>query len=123
MNSKNIFAENLKKYMKIHKKTRRDVCKDLGFSYFTFTDWVNGRYYPRMDKVEMLADYFGIKKSDLIEEKELSANAIAEAELHFEMTEDEDYVGMYPDFKKLDASKRKIVMSLVHDLAETKTEA
>lgn len=69
MNNKSVFAANLKKYMKIHEKSRQDVCKDLGFSYYTFSDWVNGKKYPRMDKVEMLANYFGILKSDLIEDK------------------------------------------------------
>ena len=69
MDNKNIFANNLKYHMELSGKTRRDVCAALGFSYYTFSDWVNGKKYPRMDKVEMLADYFGILKSDLIEEK------------------------------------------------------
>lgn len=49
--------------------SRNDICRALGISYFTVSDWVNGKKYPRMDKVEMLANYFGILKSDLIEEK------------------------------------------------------
>lgn len=69
MNNKNIFAENLKRYMEINKKSRRDVSEALGVSYYTLTDWVNGKKYPRMDKVEKLAAYFGILKSDLIEDK------------------------------------------------------
>lgn len=69
MGNKHIFAANLNKYMRINNKTRREVCKDLGFSYYTFSDWCTGKKYPRMDKVEMLANYFGILKSDLIEEK------------------------------------------------------
>ena len=69
MDNKNIFANNLKYHMELSGKTRRDVCEALGFSYYTFSDWVNGKKYPRMDKVEMLADYFGILKSDLIEDK------------------------------------------------------
>lgn len=72
MDNKTIFARNLQKYMDLNGKTRRDVCDALGFSYYTFTDWVKGKKYPRMDKVEMLANYFGIQKSDLIEEKEIS---------------------------------------------------
>ena len=71
MDNKNIFAENLKRYMKLNNKTRKQVCNDLDFSYYTFSDWVNGKKYPRMDKVERLAMYFGIKKSDLIEEKSI----------------------------------------------------
>lgn len=69
MDNKNIFAYNLKRYMDEAGKTRRDICNALGISYFTVSSWVNGTKYPRMDKVEMLAQYFGISKSDLIEEK------------------------------------------------------
>lgn len=69
MNNRSIFAENLKAYMDMHGKSRRDLAEALGISYYTVTDWVNGKKYPRMDKVEILANYFGIQKSDLIEEK------------------------------------------------------
>lgn len=69
MNNKSIFAQNLKRQMELHGKTRRDISKALDLSYYTVSDWVNGKKYPRMDKVELLAKYFGILKSDLIEEK------------------------------------------------------
>lgn len=49
-------------------KERIDVCNDLGFSYNTFSDWVNAKKYPRIDKIEMMANYFGISKADLVEE-------------------------------------------------------
>ncbi len=55
--------------MRIERKSRKDLSEALGISYFTVTAWVNGTKYPRMDKVEMLANYFGVLKSDLIEEK------------------------------------------------------
>lgn len=69
MDNKNVFATNLKRYMALNEKSRKDISEALGISYYTVTDWVKGKKYPRMDKVEMLADYFGILKSDLIEEK------------------------------------------------------
>lgn len=69
MDNKNVFASNLKWYMEVKGKTRNDISAALGISYFTVSDWVNGKKYPRMDKVEMLAQYFGIQKSDLIEDK------------------------------------------------------
>lgn len=73
MEHKEVFAKNLKKYMELNGKSRREVCAALGYSYFTFSDWVNGKKMPRMDKVEQLANYFGILKSDLIEEKKETA--------------------------------------------------
>ena len=75
MDNKNIFATNLKMYMALHGKSRKDISKSLGISYYTITDWVNGKKYPRMGKVEMLADYFGILKSDLIEDKKEKSTA------------------------------------------------
>lgn len=70
LGNKEIFAKNLKYYMELNNKDRNDVCKDLNFPYTTFAEWYNGKIYPRIDKIEMLANYFGIKKSDLIERKE-----------------------------------------------------
>ena len=69
MDNKEIFSRNLKRIMEQKGVSRQDLSKVLGVSYFTISDWVNGKKYPRMDKVEMLAAYFGILKSDLIEGK------------------------------------------------------
>lgn len=69
LGNKEIFSKNLRYYMTLNKKTRNDICNDLGFKYTTFTDWYNGNIYPRIDKIEMLANYFRIEKSDLIENK------------------------------------------------------
>lgn len=70
LGNKEIFAKNLNYYMTINKKSRMDVCRDLEIPYSTFTDWCNGNIYPRIDKIELLANYFEIKKSDLVENKE-----------------------------------------------------
>ena len=74
MDNRNIFAENLNKYLDESGKSRKEVCEALGFNYFTFTSWLNGSKYPRMDKVELLAKYFNCKKSDLIEGKKEPAD-------------------------------------------------
>lgn len=71
LGNKEIFSKNLKYYMDLNFKDRNTVCKDLNIPYTTFAEWYNGNIYPRIDKIEMLADYFGILKSDLIEDKTL----------------------------------------------------
>lgn len=75
--NKIVFSKNLRELMNQKGKDRNKVCADLGFKYTTFADWYNGKKYPRIDKIEMLADYFGVLKSDLIEDKaDLPRNAI-----------------------------------------------
>ena len=55
LGNKEIFAKNLKYYMKLNHKDRNDVCRDLEIPYSTFTDWCNANIYPRIDKIELLA--------------------------------------------------------------------
>ena len=69
--NKEVFSKNLTKYIDASGKSRIDICKELGVAYSTFSEWANGRKYPRIDKIELIANYFGIKKSDLIEEPKL----------------------------------------------------
>lgn len=68
---KKIFAKNLKYFMALNSKNQTDLMNDLGLSSSTLSNWCTGLKLPRMDKVQMLADYFGVNKSDLLEEKKL----------------------------------------------------
>lgn len=68
LGNKEIFSKNLKKYMRINNKDRNDVARDLDIPYSTLTDWINGNIYPRIDKIQILANYFDIQKSDLVED-------------------------------------------------------
>jgi transcriptional regulator with XRE-family HTH domain len=67
--SKEVFARNLKRYMDMHDKNQKDMAEVVGVSTATFSDYINAKKYPRIDKIDILADYFGILKSDLIEDK------------------------------------------------------
>lgn len=67
---KKIFSKNLKLYMDINNKSQIDIVNDLHLSQSTVSNWCTGLKLPRMDKVQMLADYFKIEKSDLLENKQ-----------------------------------------------------
>ena len=69
MEEKEIFSKNLNLLMEINNVSRRELSSAIGVSYFTVTPWCNGTKYPRMDKVEILARFFGCSKSDLVEYK------------------------------------------------------
>lgn len=69
LGNREIFSKNLQYYMNLYNKTRIQVAKDIGVSYTTFTSWIKGINYPRIDKIELLANYFRVNKADLIENK------------------------------------------------------
>lgn len=67
---KKLFSRKLNYYMSITGKTQTDIINDLGYNKSAVSTWCNGTRLPRMDKVDALAKYFGINRSDLIEDKE-----------------------------------------------------
>lgn len=105
--SKQIMSKNILYYMNKYNQTRNDVCEALGVKYTTFTDWIKGNSYPRIDKIELMADYFGISKADLIEEHPL-----------FEISENDynkDAVNTNePNSKEIIAENIRYYMSLAH---------
>lgn len=68
LGNKKIMAKNIRHYMAINNVTQTQVCNTLGFKMPTFSDWINAKTYPRIDKIELMANYFGITKADLVEE-------------------------------------------------------
>lgn len=70
MGNKTVFARNLKRFVDMSGKDRKEITNALGIPYSTLTDWMNGNKYPRINNMEKLAKYFGISKSDLIEDFE-----------------------------------------------------
>jgi len=70
LGNKEIFSKNLKYYMEKYNKTRNDIAKITNVPYSTVSSWCNALYYPRIDKIELLANYFNILKSDLVEDKD-----------------------------------------------------
>ena len=63
------FSANLNYYIKHANMNTAGLAAALCVPFSTVSDWVHGRKYPRMDKVQAIADYFGITKSDLTEER------------------------------------------------------
>lgn len=73
---KRVFSSRLKHYMQINGKNQTDLMRDLGLGSSTVSSWCTGQKLPRMGKIQMLADYFGINKSDLIEDKPFAAPGV-----------------------------------------------
>ena len=69
LGNKSIMSKNIIKFMKENNVDRRKLSKDLNIKYTTLSDWINAKTYPRIDKIEMLANYFNVNKSDLVEDK------------------------------------------------------
>lgn len=102
LGNKEIFSRNLNRYLRLSGKTQKEVAAAVKISTSTFCDWVKGRAYPRMDKVQLLAEYFGIRKSDLVEDVNITSETISNKE--------QQILDM---FYKVPEEKREFVLSLI----------
>lgn len=75
LEQKQIFSKNLLFYLNHENKSQKEVADAIGVSPQTFNTWCQGIALPRMGKVQKLADYFGIEKSNLIEDKSIKEDS------------------------------------------------
>lgn len=64
-----IFSKNLKDVLSRNSITQAELADMMGVSYSSVSAWCTGVKMPRMDKIEWIANRFGIQKSDLIEDR------------------------------------------------------
>jgi len=67
LENKKIFSNNFRYFLELNNKEKIDISKDLDIPYTTVVSWYNGTFYPRIDKIDLLAKYFNIEKSKLID--------------------------------------------------------
>jgi Predicted transcriptional regulator len=71
-------SENIKRHLNSKGLNVKDFSEIMDFKYTTVLDWVNAKTYPRIDKIELMARYFGVDKSDLVEEYSEVSSTLSE---------------------------------------------
>lgn len=122
--NREILSKNLKYYIAKSGKDRRELAEIWGFPYSTVTEWINGRKYPRIDRIEVMADYFGILKSDLIEDKgeehkEMQKKNDVLSDIILKINEDEELFSMMETLSKLGFEQREAVKSVLNAFSTT----
>lgn len=67
LGNKDVMAANINRLMDKMGIDRNTLSEEIGVKYTTLSDWINGKTYPRIDKIEKLANFFQVSKSELIE--------------------------------------------------------
>lgn len=74
MNSRQIFRNNLNFYMSRSSLTQKDIVQKLGVSKGSVSGWFAGTNFPRAEKLEELAELFGITSADLLADRSVSSS-------------------------------------------------
>ena len=116
--SKEVFAKNLRYYMESRGKNQKELAEIVGVSAPTVNDWLKAKKYPRIDKIEIMSNYFGILKSDLIEEKsdehrEMQKKNDIISDVVIRMQTDETFSAAVESLYKLDQKKLLSILALL----------
>lgn len=116
--NKETMSRNLSYYVERSGKSQKELAEIVGVAASTFNDWIKGKKYPRIDKIEIMANYFGILKSDLIEEKtkehkEMQKNNDTLASIIVRLRTDSDFLAVVENLYELDKEKIQGVMQML----------
>lgn len=105
--SREVFSKNLNYFMSIKGVSQKELAEIVGVSKSTMNEWCTGKKYPRIDKIETLANYFGILKSDLIEnkseeQKEMQKKNNVKSDIALRLFDDDLFLSIVEDLNKLD---------------------
>ena len=104
--------------------SQRDLAEKMGYNNnSTIARIENGKVDIPQSRIVQFSDVLGVSIAFLMGwEEKIEADPVGMAERHFEILMDEDFTGMFEEFRELDEKQRKIVKDLVRSLAEAKTE-
>lgn len=107
LGNREVFSKNLLYYIDVCNRDQKEIAKVVGVAPSTFNEWVKGKKYPRIDKIEILANYFGILKSDLIESK----TEMKDISQTLSVTKEEQM--LLDLFRKVPENKQELVLQMI----------
>ena len=107
LGNKAVFSKNLNRCIKRSDKTQRELANAIGVHPSTICDWLQERTYPRMDKVQLIAEFFGISKSELVEENYVAKDTVSKKE--------QEIIDL---FHKIPEEKRESVLSIIRTVID-----
>ncbi len=97
------------------------VCKETGLTTSTISNWKAGRYTPKADKMQKIADFFGVSIEFLMGNEEKQESSIYfknedTANLAQEMFEDEDMCSLFDMKRNMPPERFKAHMEFMKNL-------
>ncbi len=92
LGNKEVMANNIKYYLHKNGISRKKLSTDLDIKYTTLSSWLQADSYPRIDKIEMMANYFGISKANLVEKRTADSTSQDEEDHNQADLDDDDTI-------------------------------
>ena len=102
-----IISKNINKYLELQGKDQAELAAELNVSEAAVSTWCNGTKSPRMNRIDDISRFFGVNRSDIIEDNNEANDKIDGVYLSF--ARDAQNEGIDPeDIKKALAFIRSV---------------
>ena len=99
--------------------TAYKVSKATGITTTTLTNWKKGKYVPKADKLQLIADYFGVTLEYLMTGKESNIGSFSEqADLLIKIRNDKKMMNAIKRYYSLSDKQKDLVIELIELLSE-----
>lgn len=119
LGNKTVFSENIRYYLSKNGELQRDAARAARVSEGTICDWIKCRTYPRMDKIQLLAEHWGIQMSDLVEVRSVDNQYYLQKEskkIAEELAKNPKTLVAFQNFQKLSNANRELVIAMINSL-------
>lgn len=101
--------------------SQRELSERMGYNnHSTITRIESGKVDIPQSKVVKFSEVLGVSIAYLMGwEEEIKKDPKGTAERHFEILMDEDFTGMFDDFRNLDLNQKRLIRDLVHNMAHS----
>lgn len=120
LGNKIVFSENINYYLSKTGELQRDIARAAKVSEGTISDWLKCRSYPRMDKIQLLAEHWDIDISDLVEKHSLENKYYLQKEAKMiaaDLAQSPDAILMFQNYQKLSTQNQELVKAMINSLA------
>lgn len=112
LGNKAVFSANLSYYLEVRKKSQKELAQYLGISQASVTDWVKMRTYPRMDKLQLTAEFLGVQMTDLCEPR----NKVSTATNKTVSNKEQELLDL---FHKAPDEKKEFLLKMIQAVIDT----
>jgi transcriptional regulator with XRE-family HTH domain len=113
-----MYYENFGKLLSERNVRASDVAKATGIETATLSNWKNGNYTPKPDKLEKIADYFGVTVDYLLGRETPNEFFPEQAELDLMISQDMELKDALKIYFSLPDSKKKHIIETIKMLSE-----
>ncbi|MFP3155815.1 helix-turn-helix transcriptional regulator [Lachnospiraceae bacterium ZAX-1] len=103
-----IISEKIAYYLERTGKTQAGLADYMGVSQATVSNWCNGIKIPRMDKIDNICAFLGVKRFDIMNSDEKGKEDIQGYYINDDAREMAEFMFRNPEYKVLFDASRKV---------------